>query len=206
MKTITSLSLCVNNKSRSNISLDGVFFCSLDNLIVLKYSLKEGDKITEEKLALSQEENEYSTAFDKALNYIARYKKTKKQTIEYLTKKGYLYSLAIKVVNKLQEYGYIDDSDYAQSFARQNSKNKGKMLIQMQLRAKGIDKNTAESAVNELEDETPIATQIAQKYMRNKQITRENLAKCYRYLLSKGFSFESAKNAISSIKDTEDDY
>ena len=50
------------------------------------------------------------------------------------------------------------------------------------------------------------AIELAKKYMRSKEVTKENLAKCYRYLLSKGFSYESAQNAIKSIKDVDDDY
>ena len=79
------------------------------------------------------------------------------------------------------------------------------MLIKLQLRAKGIDKATAESAVEEI-DEQPASIELAKKYMRSKEVTKENLAKCYRYLLSKGFSYESAQNAIKSIKDVDDDY
>ena len=75
----------------------------------------------------------------------------------------------------------------------------------MQLRAKGVDKSIAENAVEEM-DEQPAANQLAVKYMRSKELTKENLAKCYRYLLSKGFSFESAQTAIKAIKEVDDDY
>ena len=81
MKTITSVTVCVKNKARSNIYLDGAFFCSMDNLIVLKYGLKADMQIEEERLSQIQEENEFSTAFELALNYVARYKKTKKQIV-----------------------------------------------------------------------------------------------------------------------------
>lgn len=206
IKTVTSVTVCAKNKSRSNVYLDGEFYCSLDNLLIVKYNIKPELQISQEQLCQIQQENEFSTAFDRALNYVSRYKKTKKQVIEYLIKKGYLYALAIKVCEKLEGYGFIDDEDYAKSFAKQNSKNKGKMLIKMQLRAKGIAKDTAENAIDEIEDETPAATEVAKKYMRSKEPTKENLAKCYRYLLSKGFSFESAKQAIKSLGEIEDDY
>lgn len=205
MKTITKVCVCAKNKSRSNLYLNNDFYCTMDNLLVVKYGLKEGIEIEETELERLQEENEFSTALDSALNYISRYKKTKKQLIEYLMKKGYVYSVAFKVVDKLSSYGYVDDGDFARSFATQNTKNKGKLLIKMQLRAKGVDENTAEQAVNELEDEAPFAVELAKKYMRSKEITRENLAKCYRYILSKGFSYESAQKAVNAIKE-EDDY
>ncbi len=206
MKTITSVTVCAKNKSRSNIYLDGEFYCSMDNLLVLKYGLKPEMQISPEALSEIQEENEFATAFDKALTYVSNSKKSKKQVVDYLIRKGYLYSLAIKVVKKLEEYAFVDDEDYARSFVQESAKDNGKLLIKMKLRAKGIDKGTAENAIDEIEDETPAAKTLAQKYMRSKEITKENLAKCYRYLLSKGFSFDAAREAIKSIGEVDDDY
>lgn len=204
-KTITALTVQAKNKNRSNLFLDGAFFCSLDNLIVVKYSLKAGIEIEQEKLQAIQEENEFSFAFDLALNYVSRFRKTKKQLIEYLLKKGYLYPLCCKVVDKLIGYGYVDDSDFARAFVEQNSKTKGKLLLKMQLQSKGVDKKCAEQAVENI-NETPQAIELAKKYMRNKEDTRENKAKCYRYILSKGFSYDSAHDAINALGGDTDDY
>ena len=54
-------------------------------------------------------------------------------------------------------------------------------------------------------DELPAARAIAEKYSRNKEKTRENSLKCYKYLLSKGFSYETAKEATDEIFKNEDD-
>ena len=205
MKTITQVTVQQKNKKRSNLFLDGVYYCSLDNILVVKYSLKAGLKISEEKLSQIQEENEFSAAFDLALGYISRYRKTKKQLVEYLEKKGYVLSLANKVVEKLSSYGYVDDSDYARAFAEQNSKNKGKMLIKMQLKAKGVDEKTANSAVENLGDETPQAIELAKKYLKNKEYDFKTLSKCYRYLLSKGFSYDAVSSAINTLKENCDE-
>lgn len=201
MKTITQVTIQQKNKKRSNLYLDGVYYCSLDNFLVVKYSLKAGVKITKQKLSEIQEENEFSHAFDLALGYISRYRKTKKQLIEYLFKKGYLPTLANKVVDKLSSYGYLDDKDYARAYAEQNSKTKGKMLIKMQLKAKGVDEQTANLAVENLGDETPQVIELAKKYLKNKEKDFKTLSKCYRYLLSKGFSYDAVSSAIDSLKD-----
>lgn len=205
MKTITQVSVQQKNKKRSNLFLDGVYYCSLDNILVVKYSLKPGMQITQEKLEKIQEENELSSAFDLALGYISRFKKTKKQLIDYLMKKGYLYPVAYKVVDKLISYGYVDDGDFARSFAEQNSKSKGKMLIKMQLRAKGIDEKIANEAVENIGDETPQAIELANKYLKNKERDLKTISKCYRYLLSKGFSYDAVSSAIATLKDECDD-
>ena len=205
MKTITQVTVQQKNKKRSNLFLDGVYYCSLDNILVVKYSLKAGLKISEEKLSKIQEENEFSSAFDLALGYISRYRKTKKQLVEYLVKKGYLLSLANKVVDKLSSYGYVDDNDYARAFAEQNSKNKGKMLIKMQLKAKGVDEKTANQAVENIGDERPHAIELAKKYLKNKECDLKTLSKCYRYLLSKGFSYDAVSSAINTLKENCDE-
>ncbi len=201
MKTITQITVQQKNKKRSNLFLDGVYVCSLDNILVVKYSLKAGAKISKEKLLQIQEENEFSSAFDLALGYISRYRKTKKQLTDYLLKKGYLLPLVNKVVDKLISYGYVDDFDYARTFAEQNFKNKGKILIKMQLKAKGVDEKTAGRAVENLGDETPQAIELAKKYLKNKEKDFKTLSKCYRYLLSKGFSYDSVSSAIDSLKE-----
>ena len=49
------------------------------------------------------------------------------------------------------------------------------------------------------------ACDLGEKYSRNKEKTRENMLKCYKYLLSKGFSYDTAKEAAEKIFKNEDD-
>ena len=48
------------------------------------------------------------------------------------------------------------------------------------------------------------AKNILQKYMRSKEPTRENLSKGFRYLMSKGFDYDVAKQALSALGDLDD--
>lgn len=202
---ITKVSVQVKNKNRSNIYVDEKYYCSLDNFLVLKYNLKVGREVDENLIAEIQTESEFEKAFDLALTYITKYRKTKKQITEYLMKKGYLYPVAFKVLEKLSGYGLADDDEYARSYVEENCKNKGKLYLKMQLRARGIDEKCAEKALDNIEDETPQTLTVARKYMKNKPICRENLSKCYRYLLSKGFSYDAVNSVISELKSENDD-
>ena len=47
------------------------------------------------------------------------------------------------------------------------------------------------------------AKALAEKHIRNKELTKENIAKTYRYLIGKGFSYEEASYAISFFKDND---
>ena len=54
-------------------------------------------------------------------------------------------------------------------------------------------------------DESAAAARVADKYFRNKEKTKENALKCYKYLLSKGFSYDTAKSATDKVISYEDE-
>lgn len=199
MKTITQITVQQKNKSRSNLYLNGEYYCALDNFTVVKNGLKAGVEIEEEKLAEIQEESEFSFAFDKLLGYISKYRKTKKQALEYLLGKGYTYPVAYKAVDKVCSYGYLSDDDYAKTYVGDYSRKKGKRLMAMELKLKGVDEKHITAALENV-NEKKSAKEIAVKYMKNKSLDMQTLAKCYRHILSKGFSYESASDALSYVK------
>ena len=45
------------------------------------------------------------------------------------------------------------------------------------------------------------AEAVSQKYMRHKPPTRENFAKAYRHLISRGFGYDEAKEAVAALRD-----
>ena len=62
-----------------------------------------------------------------------------------------------------------------------------------------------QEALADIEDESAAAARVAEKYLRNKEKTKENALKCYKYLLSKGFSYDTAKSATDKIISYEDE-
>ena len=68
----------------------------------------------------------------------------------------------------------------------------------MELSYKGVSEEDAENALASLGDESENAARVAEKYMRGKEHTRETAGKCYRYLISKGFDYETAKKVFAS--------
>lgn len=206
MKTITAITVQQKNKNKSNVYINGEYYCSLSNMTVLSNRLKAGDVLQDddfEKIVLSDGE---SSSFDLALTYVSKYSKTKKQVVEYLQKKGYAYPVAFKTVDKLAGYGYINDADFAERFVLQYKNSKGKRYVLQQLRLKGIDEKCAYNAINKhFEDETPTAVALAEKFMKGKEATYENYGKCYRHLLSKGIAYDAASEAINFIKGDKDD-
>ena len=206
MSEITAITPQVKDKTRCNLYLDGRFCCGMKLEVVVKNRLKVGTVISEERLSALQLESEKQTALDKALTHISVSAKTEKQIRDFLLKKGYLSAVADYVIEKMRGYNFVDDGEYAVKYAEEKSKTKGKLLIKMELRAKGVSDADAERAMDGISGEEQIeaATKILQKYLRGKEIDTATLQKAYRYLLSKGFDYETAKNALAVIKDLDD--
>ena len=200
MKKITDIKPQVKNKTRCNVYLDNLFFCGLELETVVKHRLKIGDAVEEERLGEIQRESEISRAFDKALGFISRSKKTEKQICNYLDGKGYLPSTVSAVIEKLKDYRFLSDAEYAEDYVAAYSANKGKRLLKMELSYKGVSEEDAENALASLGDESENAARVAEKYMRGKEHTRETAGKCYRYLISKGFDYETAKTASEKYR------
>lgn len=54
-------------------------------------------------------------------------------------------------------------------------------------------------------DETDAAFSVLKKYMKNKEPDKENLYRAFKYLMSKGFGYDTAKSALEQLKcDYED--
>lgn len=207
MPEITSITPQVKDKTRCNIYIDGRFYCGLTLETTVKNRLKVGQTVSLQYLEEIQLESEKNTAFDKALTHISATRKTEKQIRDFLTKKGYLPTVVNYAVEKMRGYGFLDDGEYAESYVGFSAKKKGEKLIRMELRAKGVSDEYIDGALDGLDEETQAETArtLAQKYMRGKEPTKENIQKAYRHLLGKGFDYEVAKNALSALADMDEE-
>lgn len=207
MNEITAITPQVKDKARCNIYVDGRFCCGLTLEATVKNRLKVGQTVTEERLAEIQLESEKSTAFDKALTHLSATRKTEKQIRTYLSGKGYLSAVVDYVVEKLRSYNFLNDGEYAEAYVETAAKRKGGKLIRMELRSKGIAEGEIDGALENLDEETELAAakEILYKYMRGKAADVTTLQKAYRYLMSKGFDYDVAKQALSTLKDFDEE-
>lgn len=203
MATITDLKL-QKNTARANVYIDGSFVCGMEVSTIVKNGLKVGSEITKEKLEKMQAESETEKATEKALSLLERQKYTKKQIRTKLLQKGYLPATIDEVIKKLEEYGYISDTDFAESFLR-SATTKSIKEIKYSLLQKGVSEQVINQVLEESGvDETEKIANLAQKFMRYKEDTPENKKKLVAYLYRKGFGFDKINKVIKN--DTDDFY
>ncbi len=201
MNEITAITAQVKDKTRCSVYIDGRFACGLTVETVVKNRLKVGQIIDEETLLQMQMESEKNTAFDKALTHLSATRKTEKQIRDFLVKKGYLPGVCDYVVDKLRGYDFINDGEYAEAYTEAAARRKGSRLIRMELKSRGVSDEAIAGALSNLDETQEIdgAKALLQKYMRGKTADKATLQKAYRYLMSKGYSYDIAKEALSAL-------
>lgn len=201
MSKITKIEPQVKNKDRVNIYLDGEFRlgCSLE-LAMLNH-LKNDVEISDEQLEKLVFENEKTQALNKAVTLLGKNLKTRRQMRTYLNDKGYSKTIVDYVLEKLSEYNYINDINYAKIYVRSVKNKYGKVKIIANLRQKGVSDKDIDEVMQEFESDTDSIMVLAQKYMKNKEANQDNIAKLYRHLLSKGFGYDEVNSVVREIKE-----
>lgn len=121
-----------------------------------------------------------------------------------------------KVLDFVEEYGYLDEERYAKRLARQciEVKKYGVRRAQYMLLQKGIDRETAEAVLAEYPEETRLeglVQLIEQKYsdrlFGEGLEGRKELQKVVAALARRGFSYGEVKSAIEIVRENaEEDF
>ena len=198
MSEITGILPQKKDATRCNIYLNGSFYCGMKLEVVIKNRLKVGQDVELSYLDALQLESEKATALDKAMTHLSSSMKTRRQVSDFLRKKGYVDAVVEYVLEKLEGYGFVDDEEYARQYAGSASKTKVRRLIALERQKKGVPADEAQAAVENIQGEEDAALKILQKYMRGRTADRETLYKAFRYLLGKGFEYDTAKSALTA--------
>ena len=194
----------IGKGERYSIFIDGIFDCALETEILVKAKLKEGQEIEEDEWREIKLKNSNLACFDRGLSYLEKSLKTKKQLKEYLKSKGYLEESIDKAINKLEDYGYIDDSVFAESFIQTYKNKKGNKKLRFELLSKGVAREIIDEKLEQLvseEEATEICKNILKKYLKNKVFDAKTKNKAYAHLINKGFGSEIALKVLSEVKD-----
>lgn len=201
---ITKIEIQKKDKHRYNIFIDGVFAFGLYEDSVLKYGLRTGDELNEEKIKEMREFDEFGYGKKTAYSFLAYKPRSKKDLVKKLKQKKLSDKIIEDIIELLEKQKYLDDKIYAKNYLEDklNSKPIGKRLAKLKLFEKGIDKELIETTINENYSEDK-EFELAQKLMKKyeKKVKFKDMAdkknKCYRYLISKGFDYEIAGRVLN---------
>lgn len=145
--------------------------------------------------------------FDRAVNLLTYKPRSIAELRERLLEKDWTNAEIVDaVLDKLKEYNYINDEEFAKNFAASRLRQKpiGRRVLKQKLALKKLDKETVEAALENAFEETPesdlIEIAIAKRLrLKGKPETREDAKKFYDYLLRQGFSYDLVSNKMRQI-------
>lgn len=205
MAEITLIEPQKKDPKRCNVYVDGRFYCGIKLEVAIKYHLKSGMQIEKSKLDEIQLETEKSQALDKAMTHLSATMKTRKQMTDFLVKKGYTAAVVDYVLERLEYYNFIDDRAYCRAYVNSVT-GKGKRALEADLFKRGISSKIIDEVLSETEEDEDAVFAVLDKYMRGKEINKENLYKGFKYLLSKGYGYDTAKSALERFGGDNEDY
>lgn len=163
--------------------------------------------VDEEKRVVKDAERSRERTMNRAVKLLAAKPRSVGELRERLLEKLWTNEEIVDaVIEKLKDYKYLDDGQFARDFAvsKLRQKPQGKRRLQQTMSQKMLDKETVEAAITEAFEKNPESDLIdlaIEKQLRLKGIpeTRDATKKFYDHLLRQGFSFDLIREKLAAI-------
>ena len=189
------------NKNRVNIYIDGAYSFSCYIETAVRCKIRKSAELSERAVSEIKEEDGKTYAVETALKFVASKMRTEKEICDKLREKEVDGQYAGHAIEKLREYGYVDDAHYAALYAQELRQKYGPRMIKQKLAQKGIGSETVEAL--ELMGGDTLAAQAARLYERHKgEEPQKRKQKIIRSLLQKGFEYEEIRRAVEKLDES----
>lgn len=207
--TITKIKR-IASTCRFNVYVDGKYCGVFLDEILATYKLKTDQEIDEDEFKKIKEENDEKVSFDMAASYLEKYVVSEKGLKDYLKKKNFSPKTISKCIEKLKEYGFLNDEAFAQNYFEIMQSKNGKNAIARKLKQKGVSAEIVDGLLENIveEDEIEKAVCLAKKFVKNREISPKTKQKCLAHLVYKGYDYSVAQQAtniaLSNVEEEDD--
>lgn len=156
MPRITSLERLRRPRGWVRIHLDGAPFCELPRAPVEEEGLTVGDEVSRASVASLRDEAQRRAAVERSVRYLAHRSRSRFEVERYLRRRGYHEDAVRAALSHCEERGYLDDREFAASWARDRIRLKPRapVLMEIELRRKGVSRPDARAGIDRaMEDE-----------------------------------------------------
>lgn len=150
----------------------------------------------------------YEQAKDKALRLLTFRSHSEKELKDKLRRAGAEDNDIENIIEFCKEYKFINDEDFARRKARdlKNLKKYGKRRIRSELFSVGIDAETIESVIMEIDfdDEEDALYPLVVKKLGG-DFEKKSVDRCIRYFMYRGYEFSDIKRCVGRARELSDD-
>ena len=165
--------------------------------------------IKDEERVVNDPDKARQKTFDRAVNLLT-YKPRSEGELRtrLLEKKWTNREIVEEVINKLKEYNYLNDDDYAFNLASSKLRNRpiGRRRLVQDLRRKHLDNETIENAVDLAFEEIPESEQIERAVEKRLRIkgrpdTQNERNNFFGYLVRQGFDYDLIRDQMERLRE-----
>lgn len=190
-----------------HLLLDDEYQITTDIDFWAEHYFKDGTEITQEEWESLTDSIYFKKAVDKCYDLLSRrdhsVKELKTKLLRTVDEKN-----ADKAIEKMLEYGYLDDEKYARNLVKYlaESRNMSKNHIKQEMFKRGIPNEIINLVMEDydFDNVSSVVDLIMTKY-RNKLNNEDGNKKVIASLMRKGFSYSDIKNAFYRIENEEYD-
>jgi len=201
--TITRLAFQKHITDRVNVYLDGEYAFALPALAAAQLSM--GEYLDDDAIARLHAQDDRQKAYDRALRYLSYRPRSQAEVRRNLLAAGLAADLVEATLARLAAQGYLNDAEFARFWVenRQQFRPKGGQALRGELRQRGVDSETVEAALTDLdaaasayEAARPRAIRLAALAQADPTVFRRKLGD---FLLRRGFDYEVVKETVARL-------
>jgi regulatory protein len=207
---VTAIERQKRNTARVSVYLDGAFAFGLDEEVLFRNPIHEGDNLAESFIDGVLLADERVRAKAAALRFLSHRPMTKDEVRRKLLDREFSERTAEHVIDDLSAVGLLDDEAFASSFVRSRLIQRpcSKKLLVLELKHKGIGEEAATEAVEAAygpESEEAVAGALFRAKMASMKAEdpRKARKKAVDFLFRRGFDWELIRSAMDAAEEEE---
>jgi regulatory protein len=201
---ITAIEIQKNDPDRRSIYIDGDFSVGVSSEVVLTLGLYVGQEVGEQELEAVAYREDRRKAINSAINLLSYRDRTIGEIEKRLKSKSYPEDLIGEVIEELTRLELVDDKKFSKDWveSRGKFKPKSRSALVAELRNKGVDKELAERAVENIDDEGELkmAKSVAENAARKTSKEGDALVRYLSGVLARrGFNWEIIRRVLEEL-------
>lgn len=143
---------------------------------------------------------------DKLMKYVIFKKRTEKEVKQKCQKLQYTDEYIDEIIEYLSENNYINDKVYVEKYIQNVMRLKTSSIFEMKidLLRRGVEEDYIESYINKNIEELETFEKESAIKLAKKKISNSEVEKVKKYLLSKGYKYDSISLAIDNLNEMTD--
>jgi regulatory protein len=200
---ITGLRFQKHAPDRVSLYLDGRFAFGLPAIEAAR--LHPGQHLDDAEIERLRGLDVEQKAYDRAVRFLAHRPRSQLEVQRSLEQSGIDQSVVQAIIDRLVRQGYLDDAEFARFWVedRQRFRPRGAYALRQELRQKGVDDVTIETAVADLDVAAsaydaahPRALRLSHLIKSDPKMFRRKLSD---FLLRRGFDYDVVSETVSRL-------